>query len=147
MELIENRRAGFDYELLERLEAGPQLFGHEVKSLRARQGSLAGAFVIVRGNEAWLVNAQIPPYQGANTPPGYDPTRPRKLLLHRRELETLAGTTSHKGLTLVAIRVYTRGARIKEEFAPARRKKKGDKRATIREREDKKTIERALRRS
>ncbi|RJQ35951.1 SsrA-binding protein SmpB [Candidatus Parcubacteria bacterium] len=147
MELAVNRSARFEYETLESTEAGIQLTGGEVKSIRAGHMSLQGAFIIMRGGEAWLVNANVPPYQGINTRGDYDPTRPRKLLLHRRELETLAGASAQKGLTLVPIRVYTRGARIKMEFALARRKKKGDKRAAIREREDKKTIERALRRS
>ncbi|MBI4132099.1 MAG: SsrA-binding protein SmpB [Candidatus Sungbacteria bacterium] len=143
--LATSRRAEFDYEILETYEAGLELFGFEVKSVRADRMNLAGAFVLMRGGEAWLVNAAIPPYQAANTPAGYDPERPRKLLLHRRELKELIGKSAQKGLTLVALRVYTKGPRIKIAFGLARRKKTYDKRERIREREDRKKIERTLR--
>ncbi|MDP3727352.1 MAG: SsrA-binding protein SmpB [bacterium] len=139
-----NRRAEFDYEILETYEAGIALHGFEVKSLRAGRMQLAGAFVIIRGGEAWLVNASIPPYQNANTPTGYDPVRPRRLLLHRRELEELIGKSAQKGLTLAVLRVYTKGPRIKVGFGLARHRKKRDERERIREREDKRKIDRAL---
>ena len=145
MDLAVNKRAPFDYETLETYEAGIQLYGHEVKSVRARHAGIAGAFVIIRGGEAWLVNAAIPPYQAKNAPPGYDPVRSRKLLLHARELKELIGKSAQKGLTLIPLRLYTRNARIKLAFALARHKKSQDKRATIREREDQRNIERALR--
>lgn len=145
MDLAVNKRASFDYETLESYEAGIQLLGHEVKSVQARHASIVGAFVIIRGGEAWLVNATIPPYQAKNTPPGYDPSRSRKLLLHARELKELIGKSAQKGLTLIPLRLYTRGARIKLAFALARRKKSRDQREAIREREDQRNIERALR--
>ncbi|MDP3727314.1 MAG: SsrA-binding protein SmpB [bacterium] len=142
--LATNRRAEFDYEILEPYEAGIELYGFEVKSLRAGRGELAGAFVIIRGGEAWLVNVSIPPYQNANTPADYDPARPRRLLLHRRELEELIGKSAQKGLTLAVLRIYTKGPRIKVGFGLARRRKKQDERERIREREDKRKIDRAL---
>ncbi len=142
-----NRRAAFDYEILEEYEAGIALHGHEVKSVRAGWMQLAGSFAIIRGGEAWLVNAAIPPYQPANTPAGYDPARARRLLLKKAEIRELIGTSAQRGLTLVPLRVYTKGPRIKVAFGLARRKKKYDKRERIREREDQRKIERALRKS
>lgn len=144
-DLAVNRRAGFDYEILDTYEAGIELAGSEVKSVRSGRAQLAGAFVIIRGGEAWLTNAAIPPYQTANAPAGYDPTRARRLLLHRRELEGLIGTAGKTGLTLVVLRMYTKGPRIKVAFGLARRRKKGDQRERIREREDQRKIERAFR--
>ena len=147
IQLPVNQKAPLDYEMLDRYDAGISLLGFEVKSLKLGRGNLAGAFVLVRGGEAYLVNTEIPPYQAGNTPLGYDPSRPRKLLLNRRELDTLAGAAKTRGLTLVPIRFYTKGPRIKLEFALARRKKGKDKRAIIRSREAKRTIERALKHS
>jgi SsrA-binding protein len=138
-----NRRASFDYEFLDRYDAGLVLTGQEAKSARAHRANIVGSFVIIRGGEAFLVNANIPPYQAANTPRGYDPTQTRKLLLHKRELNELVGETSEKGLTLVPIRLYTKGSRVKLEFALSRKKKQYDKRAKIRERD----IERETRRN
>ena len=145
MDLEVNKRASFDYETLESYEAGIQLLGHEVKSVQARHASVVGAFVIIRGGEAWLVNATVPPYQPKNTLPGYDPNRARKLLLHARELKELIGKSAQKGLTLIPLRLYTRNARIKLAFALARHKKNRDKREIIRKREDQRNIERTLR--
>lgn len=146
-DLAVNRRATFDYEILETFEAGLSLIGTEAKSIRAGRANLAGAFVVLRGGEAFLVNADIPPYQNANAPSGYDPARARRLLLHRRELNTLIGAAKQKGLTLVAIRLYTKGPRIKLAFGLCRRKKPHDRRERIREREDRKNISRAMRNS
>ena len=143
-DLAVNRKAAFDYEILETHEAGIELRGFEVKSVRAGHMQLAGAFTLIRGGEAWLVNASIPPYQNANTPADYDPVRPRRLLLHRHELEELIGKTAQKGLTLVPLRIYTKGSRIKVAFGLARRRKKHDERDRIREREDNRKIDRAL---
>lgn len=145
MDLATNRKARFDYEILDSYEAGIQLSGHEVKSLRTHHGTILGAFVIIRGGEAFLVNAQIPPYQTANTPSGYDPTRARRLLLKRSELNELIGASSEKGLTMVPLSLYTKKSRIKLSFGLARRKKKHDKREKIRAREDERKINRALR--
>src|SRR6185503_21307666 len=99
MSLIENDRAGFDYVLLEKMEAGLELFGYEVKSLRAKQGSLKGARVVARGGEAYLVGASIPPWQIANAPKSYDPERPRRLLLSQKEIAHIASAEGQQGLT------------------------------------------------
>ena len=128
MSLIVNKKAHFNYEVLETLHAGIELFGHEVKSLRNKNGSLEGAHVIVRGDEAFLVKATIPPYQPANMTKGYDAERPRKLLLTKKELHSLGAYEAKKGLTIVPISVYNRGRKIKIEIAVARGKKKFDKR-------------------
>ena len=145
LNLAVNRRATFDYDILETYEAGIELFGFEVKSVRARRMNLAGSFALVRAGEAWLVNATIPPYQPTNTPAGYDPARPRRLLLKKREIRELTGKSAQKGLTLVPVRVYTKGPRIKVAFGLARRKKKYDQRQKIRAREEQRQIARALR--
>lgn len=142
--LLENRKARFNYELLEKLEAGIELLGFEVKSLRQKQGSFDGAYVIVRGNEAFLVNAFIPPYQPKNTPKDYDPRRPRKLLLTRKEIAELAGADSKKGLTIVPVSVYTKGRKLKVELAIARGKKKYDKRESIKKRDTERETRREL---
>lgn len=143
--LIVNRKAAFDYEILQMYEAGLQLFGHEAKSLQHGHGNLAGAFVVIRNNEVFLTNATISPYQPKNTPADYDPTRSRKLLLHRNEIKELVGATSQKGLTLIPIRLYNKKSKIKLEFALARRKKKRDQREAIRKREDLRAAHRTLR--
>ena len=144
-ELASNRKAHFDYEILQKYEAGLELLGHEVKSIRAGHAQLAGSFVVIRGGEAFLVGATIPPYQVKNMPESYDPTRTRRLLLKRSELNELIGESAQKGLTFVPISLYTKGSLIKLSFGQARRKKKYDKRETIKKREDKRNINRALR--
>lgn len=135
MSLVENKKARFDYELLETFTAGLELLGHEVKSVRGKKGSLKGAFVTVRGGEAYLVGAHIPPYQPANTPDSYDPYRNRRLLLTRKELKNLSDRESEKGLTLVPISLYNKNGVIKLDFAIGRGKKKQDKRETIKKRD------------
>ncbi len=142
--LVYNRKAGFDYEILETYEAGIVLAGYEVKSIKTGHLSLNGSYVTVRGNEAYLINAYIPPYQPKNMPGDYDPTRSRKLLLHKSEIASLIGKTKQKGLTLVPLKAYTRKGRIKLEFALAQGKKKKDKREKIIAREAKRKIERTL---
>ena len=133
-----------DYELLETLEAGIELFGLEVKSLRAGQGSLDGAHVTVRGGEAYIVNMRVAPYQPANTPPDYDPERPRRLLLTKKEIARVAGFERQNGLTVVPISMYNKNNKLKMEIAIARGKKKHDKRETIKKRDAKREIERTL---
>lgn len=130
-----NRQARFDHEILDRYEAGIVLFGHEVKAVKNGNMALAGSFVSISKGEAWLVSATIPPYQTNNTPEGYDPKRPRKLLLKRSEIEELVVRSSEKGLTLVPLRVYTQKAKVKLEFALAKGKKKADKRETLKKRD------------
>lgn len=142
--LIGNKKARFDYEILEKFEAGLELKGHEVKSLRNKQGSILGARAIIRGGEAYVVGMEIPAYQPANTPASYDPQRTRKLLLSKKEINYLAGKAEQRGLTIVPIRVYTKGRYIKIEVALVRGKKKFDKRERIKERETKRKIERTL---
>ncbi len=143
MSLVENKKARFNYEFLRTLEAGVELFGLEVKSLRQKQGALDGAYVIARGGEAFLVGAYIPQYQPKNTPKGYDPRRNRKLLLTKKEIAELAGNERKNGLTIVPVSVYNKGRKIKVEIAIARGKKKYDKRETLKQRD----VEREMRRT
>ena len=140
----ENRKARFDYEILEKYEAGIELLGTEVKSIRSGKMSLEGAFVIVRGGEAFLINANIPPYQPKNTPKDYDPLRNRKLLLTKKEIDELVGSEKNKSLTIVPISVYTKGRKIKIEIALVKGKKKYDKRESIKKRETEREIRRTL---
>ncbi len=142
--LIEHKRVNFDYELLEQFEAGLQLFGTEVKSLRAHHGKLEGAHITVRGGEAFLLNAEIPPYQSANAPEDYDAKRNRRLLLTKKELAELAKAEEQSGLTIVPISMYNKGRNIKLRLAVARGKKKADKRETIKKREALREIARVV---
>jgi len=135
MSLIRNKKAHFDYDILDKFEAGLDLFGFEVKSLRGGHGSLEGAHVIVRGGEAFIVGMTIPPYQSVNTPVSYDPSRPRRLLLSKKEIVHLADAESTKGLTVVPLSVYNKSRFLKAEIAIARGKKQFDKRETIKRRE------------
>lgn len=144
MALIENKKVGLEYHLLEEMEAGLELFGFEVKSLRAGLGSLKGARVVARGGEAYLVGASIPPWQIANAPKSYDQERTRRLLLNKKEIDRISGAESEKGLTIVPIRVYNKSRKLKLAIAIARGKKKADKRQTIRAREEKRRIDRTL---
>ncbi|MEX2029225.1 MAG: SsrA-binding protein SmpB [Candidatus Paceibacterota bacterium] len=138
----ENRKARFNYEILEKYEAGIELLGVEVKSVRGGQMSLEGAFVIARGNEAYLINANIPPFQPKNAPKDYDPLRNRKLLLTRKEIAELAGSEKNKSLTIVPISVYNKKSKIKVEIALVKGKKKFDKRETLKKRDTDREIRR-----
>src|SRR3989344_4745039 len=140
----ENRKARFNYEILEKYEAGIELLGVEVKSVRGGQMSLEGAFAIVRGGEIYLINANIPPYQAKNTPKDYDPLRNRKLLLQKKEIAELAGNEKNKSLTIVPISVYNKGRKIKVEVALVKGKKKFDKRETIKKRDTDREIRREI---
>ena len=131
----ENRKARFDYEILEKYESGIELLGSEVKSVRGGRMSLEGAFVIVRGSEAFIINANIPPYQAKNAPSSYDPLRNRKLLLTKKELTELAGSEKNKSLTIVPISVYNKARKIKVEIALVKGKKQFDKRETTKKRD------------
>src|SRR5438128_10566026 len=141
--IAENRRARYDYHLLERVEAGVVLTGTEVKSLRAGRGTLAQAWAEVRDGEAWLLGAEIQPYEQGNRA-NHDPTRARKLLLHRREIDSLYGMVREKGLTVVPTRLYFKDGRVKVELAVARGKEQRDRRRDVVERDAKRQIERAL---
>ncbi|MEK7128867.1 MAG: SsrA-binding protein SmpB [Patescibacteria group bacterium] len=144
MALIENKKAGLKYEILEKFEAGIELLGTEVKSLKTHHGSILGAHIIIRGGEAYLVGANIPPYQPANTAKEYYPTRNRKLLLTKKEISGLAGQESKRGLTIVPISMYNKGRKIKISLAVGRGKKKYDKRETLKRRSDMREMERTL---
>ena len=141
--IADNRRARHDYHLLERLEAGLVLTGTEVKSLRDGRASLAQSFAEVRDGEAWLVGANISTYDQGNIA-NHDPDRPRKLLLHRREIDRLLGQTRERGLTLVPTRLYFKDGRVKVELALARGKEQRDKRRDLAKREADRDMERAL---
>lgn len=143
-----NRRASFDYNLLEKYEAGLVLQGQEVKAIKNNRISLAGSFVTIRKTpklEAYLLNANIPAYQPKNAPPDYDETRSRKLLLRKNEINSLIGKISQKGLTLVPIRVYLKRGLVKLEFAVGKGKRKVDKREAIKKKETNREIRRELR--
>src|SRR3989338_8863049 len=140
----ENRKARFNYEILETFEAGLVLSGPEVKSIKNGRMNLAGCYINIHDGELYLIGASIAPYQQKNQPADYDPARSRKLLLHKKEIMSLLGKIQQKGLTLVPLKVYNKGRRIKLEFAIVRGKKKYDKRAVISKRESKRNIERSL---
>jgi SsrA-binding protein len=142
----QNKKAYFDYEILETFEAGIELLGFEVKSIRAGNAHLEGGRVLIRGTEAFLVGVTIPPYQAHNTPADYEPDRTRRLLLHKKEISHLAGKQSQQGLTLVPIKLYNKGPKVKLSFGIAKGKKKYDKRQIIKKRESKRNIERTLKR-
>jgi len=133
--LSENRRAYFDYEILEKFEAGIVLIGQEVKSIRSGHISLAGSYALQRNNELFLINAEVPAWQPKNAPKDYSSKRSRKLLLKKSEIEYLIGKTKQKGLTLVPLKIYTKSGKIKLEFGIGKSKKKSDKRETIKKRE------------
>ncbi len=142
--IYNNKRANFDYELLERFEAGLVLTGTEIKSVRANQVSLQRSFVQARDDELWLLDANIAQYVHGNRE-NHDPTRPRKLLLHRREINRILTNLAQKGLTVVPTRLYLKGGRAKVEIALARGKRKYDKREDIARRDADRQVERALR--
>ncbi len=139
-----NRRARFDFEILETFEAGIALLGPEVKSLRAGKANLSDAYATIRGREVFLVNAHISPYSqaGRENP---DPRRERKLLLHRAEIARLGGRVVERGLTRVPLRLYFKNGRARVELGLARGKRRYDKREAIRRREQDREIQRAVR--
>ena len=140
----QNRKVYFNYEILEKYECGIELLGTEVKSIRNGQISLEGAFVIIRGGEAFLINANIPPYQVKNAPKDYDPLRNRKLLLTKKELNELDGKQKNKSLTIVPISLYNKNRKIKIEIAEVKGKKKYDKRETIKKRDTDRELRRDI---
>ena len=145
--LIENQRAGFDYEILEKFQAGIELSGSEVKSIRLKRGSLLGARVLIRGKEAYVVNMEIPPYQAGNVKADHDDRRNRRLLLSKDELDKLGNLSSAKGLTIIPISVYNVGRYLKVGVAVVRGKKKYDKRESIKKRDTEREIRRTLKNS
>ena len=148
--IIENKKAYFNYQILEKLEAGISLIGQEVKSIKSGRISLAGSYVVLKSPiksgrpEVFLIGANVPPFQPKNTPPDYNPERSRKLLLNKSEIKSLIGKVKQKGLTLVPLRVYTKRGKIKLEFGVAKGKKKIDKRELIKKREFEREKERFL---
>ncbi len=139
-----NRKAHFEYEILEKFEAGIALRGPEVKSLRAGKASLSDAFAVVRRGEVFLVNAHINPYSHANRE-NVEAKRERKLLLHRVEIARLAGRVLERGFTLIPLRIYFKNGYAKVEIALARGKRRYDKRQAIRKREEERGLRRVLR--
>ena len=142
--LAENKKAYFNYEILEKFEAGIALIGQEVKSLKTRGVNLAGSYVIIKGEEAFWIGANIHPYQPKNTPSDYNPERSRKLLLKKSEIQYLIGKSRQRNLTLIPLKVYTRKGKIKLEFGVGRGKKKFDKRESIKKRDAEREIRREL---
>ena len=139
-----NRRARFDYEILERFEAGLVLLGSEVKSLRAGHANLKDSYAVVKRGEVWLVGAHIAPYSFAREG-GHDPERTRKLLLNRREIDKIASQMAERGRTLIPIRLYFKDGKAKVELGLARGKDRFDKRETLKRRQADREMERAMR--
>ena len=142
-DLVSNRRAAYDFEILETFEVGIQLFGTEIKSLRANGGSLQEAFVSVERGELWLVGSSIKPYSFGSVY-NHEERRKRKLLAHRREITAITSAIQEKGLTCIPLALYLKGGLAKLKIALARGKKIHDKREAIKEREDKRTIDRMM---
>lgn len=135
MTLVEYKKALLKYAPLETFPAGIELLGTEVKALRGKLGSLEGARVVVRGGEAFIVGMTIPPYQAANVTAGYDPERPRRLLLAKKEIAALAAAESKKGLTIIPLEVYTNRNFVKARIAIVRGKSKEDRREELKKRD------------
>lgn len=146
MALAENAKARFNYEILETYEAGLELLGFEVKALKSGKGELAGARVLVRGGEAFVVGMTIPPYQAGNTPEDYEPSRNRRVLLTKKEIAELAKAEETRGLTIVPLKVYNKQTKLKLTIAVVRGKKKFDKRHTIKKRDIERELGRTLKR-
>ena len=143
-EVLKNKKARFDYDILDTYEAGLVLAGYEVKSIQLGRAKLEGAHVLIRGGEAYLVGSSIAPYQPANMPKDYEPERVRKLLLSKKELKELETKSEQAGLTIVPIRLYNAGRKLKLEIGVGRGKKKADKRESLKARDTKRAIDRIL---
>jgi SsrA-binding protein len=141
---ISHKKASLNYELLDTYEAGISLLGTEVKSIRNGQGKLEGSYVVVRGSEAFLVGASIPAFQKKNVRADYDPERTRKLLLTQKEMHELEQKSERHGLTIVPVKLYNKGTKVKLMLAVARGKKKYDKRHSIKEHDVQRDIEREV---
>ena len=139
---VYNKKISLDYEIIETFEAGIELTGQEVKSVRAKQCSLLGSHITIRGGEAYIIASNIAPYQEKNSPEDYDPERNRKLLLTKKEINKLASLESKKGLTIVPISMYNKGKKIKVEIAIVKGKKKYDKREDIKKRDTNRELQR-----
>jgi len=133
--LAENKKAYYNYDILEKFEAGIVLTGQEVKSIKTRRASLAGNYIAIKNEELFWIGANIPPYQPKNTPSDYEPGRARKLLLKKSEIKYLIGKSKQKGLTLIPLKIYTKEGKIKLEFGVGKGRKRIDKRELIKKRE------------
>ena len=142
--LAENKKAYYDYEILDKYEAGIILTGQEVKSIKTGKTSIKGSYVVIRSEEVFLIGAFVSPYQPKNSPPDYDPQRSRKLLLKKSEIKELIGKSKEKGIALVPLKVYSKHAKIKLAFGLGKGKKKSDKRETIKKREIQREIQRVI---
>lgn len=139
--LTENRRARYDYAILETLEAGIELTGHETKSVKMGRMQIAGSYAIIRGDEAYLIGSEIASFQPNNAPADYDSSRTRRLLLHKREIAKLTGALNEKSISLIPLRAYAKKGFIKIELGLARARKKADKRELLKKR----TVEQEMR--
>lgn len=142
--LLDNKKAKYDYEILETFEAGLELRGWEVKSLKNKRGSLSGAHAIIRGGEIYIVGFNIPPYQAKNLPANYEEDRTLRLLLRKKEIKYLTGKLAQKRLTLTPIMVYTKGNKVKIKIGLAKGKRKYEKREKLKRVEAKRKIDRVL---
>lgn len=140
----ENKKAYFDYEILEKFEAGIVLLGTEVKSIKSGHINLAGAYIVPKDSEFFLINSNVPPYQPKNAPKDYDPMRSRKVLITKKEIDQLQGKLKQRGLTLLPLSVYNKGGKIKLEFGLGQGKRKLDKRELIKKRDTDREMEREL---
>ena len=141
--IAENRRARFDYDISETYEAGIELRGYEVKSAKSGRFQIAGAHVLIRAGEAWLVNSHIPPYQANNTPSDYEEDRARRLLLRKDEVKALEGALHEKNRHLIPLRAYIKKGFIKIELGIGQSRKKSDKREVIKKRSHQREIREA----
>jgi len=142
--ITQNKRAKYDYEILEAFEAGIELRGFEVKAVRLGRINLSGSYVVIRAGEAWLLNADIAPYQPENIPEKYDSKRTRRLLLKKSQIEGLRGRIQEKGLTLLPLKVYTKNRNLKLEIGLGKSRRKKDKRELIKKRETQREIRKAM---
>lgn len=142
--IAENRKARFNYEILETFEAGIELKGPEVKAIKSGRANITGAFATMKNGEIWLTNSDIPPYQPKNTPADYDSKRPRRLLMKKSEIKYLTGKIKSDRLTILPLKLYTKKTRIKVELGLGRGKRQYEKRETIRKKESEREIDRTL---
>jgi len=141
---IQNKKATFNFEVLDKFEGGLVLTGFEAKAIRIGKAKLDGSFIISRGGELFLKNAEVSPYQPNNIPKGFEPGRLIKILLKKKDINKLTQKIEKEGLSLIPLSIYPHGKKLKIEFALAKGKKKSDKRQTIKQREDERDILRAL---
>jgi SsrA-binding protein len=140
----DNRKAHYDYEILEKFEAGLVLTGQEVKSIKTGHMQLAGSYVVMREGEPYVIGSKVPPYQPKNAPADYNPERHRKLLLNQKEIDYLAGKVKERGFSLIPLKVYEQRGRIKLEFGLAKGKKEFNKKEKIKQRETERDMRRAM---